>query len=121
MKFTVDVGGKERSIPGYMQDGLEHYVEHGFKPGDFLTAVLENRLSQAVWHADSCNQRRLVDYVFVIFNNAPADCWGSPEKVKSWIERGGLAGIRGCRHEWARPSEVYDRSYCVLCGADGDA
>jgi len=92
LKFTVNYNGKDRSIPGHMQDGLEMYVNHGYKPGDFLTAVLENDLSKAVAHADSVNINKLVDYVAVLFNNCPNACWGSREKVKAWIEEGGLQG-----------------------------
>lgn len=76
----------DKYIPGYMQEGLRRYLELGIMPGDFLTAVLENDLKGAVSHADLVNQRMLAQYVTYLYNFAPRDCWGSPERVKKWIE-----------------------------------
>ena len=88
--MQVEVGGGVISVPGDMQDGLERYVNDGCRPGNFLSAVLSNNLEMAVQHADSTNISRLFDYVYVIYNNAPAGCHGSKERFEAWIKRGGL-------------------------------
>lgn len=74
------------AIPAHMMGGLRRWIEHGVMPGSFLRAVLENNLKDAVGQADSTNQQLLVAYVIFLYNEAPAACWGSPEKVRAWAE-----------------------------------
>lgn len=81
-------------IPEHCRGGLERYIEHGIKPGDFLTAVLENNFCLGVARADDINSERLRDYVHFLHCEAPSDCSGSPEAVKAWIACGGLKGKR---------------------------
>lgn len=76
----------EYHIPERMMDGIERYIEHGIGPGHFLTAVIQNDLTEAVNRADEENMRNLPAYVAYFWNNAPADCWGTPEKMKAWME-----------------------------------
>lgn len=71
-------------------ESLENYRDYGIPTGDFLSAVLTNDLLRAVHHGDYENLRDLVEIVRYLYNDFPADCWGSKEKVKAWIERGGL-------------------------------
>ena len=71
-------------IPDYMMGGLRRWIELGIEPGDFLHAVLTNDLRRAVERADSANMRNLPAYVAYLYNNAPSQCWGSPEKVAAW-------------------------------------
>lgn len=66
---------------------LIRYVENRILPGDFLTAVLSNNLSEAAGCADLYNRRRLFEYVSWLYNEAPATCWGSSEKVASWVNK----------------------------------
>jgi len=69
------------------QDNIEallRYVEHGIEPGSFLKAVLCNDLVDACGRADVYNRRKLFEYVEWLYNEAPADCWGSEEKVLKW-------------------------------------
>jgi len=73
---------------------LVHYILDGHPMGHFLTNVVENNLRGAIYHADNVNALALSNVVSFLFNSAPADCWGSPEKVKAWIERRGLKGIQ---------------------------
>ena len=71
-----------------MQDIIETldlYVNKRIPTGGFLEAVLSNNLSEACARADHINQQRLFQIVQYIYNNLPCDCWGSPEKVKSWL------------------------------------
>lgn len=77
----------EYQIPEHMHDGAVMYVLHGVPPGNFLTAVLENDLHEAVARADAENQRQLVQWVKWFYNEAPGACWGSPEHLQAWCER----------------------------------
>ena len=70
-----------------IKDALDEYATHGLQPGGFLTAVLENNLMEAVGRADDYNAHTLVDIIRYCYNDIPGLCWGSPEKVKTWIER----------------------------------
>ena len=82
------------SVPApHMRDGVERYIEHGILPGSFQTAVMENNLTGAVGQADDINLGLLVEWVRWWWDEAPSDCWGSPERVVAWVAKGGLAGI----------------------------
>lgn len=70
----------------YMADGLQRYIEHGVPPGSFMTAVLCNDLMDAAGRADDTNRRYLFEWAGWLYNYAPPACYGSPEKVKAWIE-----------------------------------
>ena len=74
-------------IPEYMRGGLERYVEHHIKPGSFLMAVLENNFVLAAGRADDINQRYLMAWADTLYNDLPGTCWGSPEKVQSWLDK----------------------------------
>ena len=69
-----------------MYQHLMAYIERGQMPGGFLSAILENNLIEAVSRADLDNQKRLVEYVKYLFNQAPAICWGSPKKVEEYAK-----------------------------------
>ena len=71
-------------IPTRMMPGIERYITSGIKPGDFLTAVIDNDLREACGRADDENLRNLPAYVYYFYNEAPALCWGSPERRKAW-------------------------------------
>src|ERR1035437_2551850 len=75
---------REFYIPERMMDELERWVLYGIQPGGFLTAVLENNLRSACEQADDENLHNLPAYVAYLYNNVPADCWGSNEKMKAW-------------------------------------
>lgn len=80
------------SLPGYMQDVMRLYVEHGIFPGSFLTAVLSNDLMEALKRADDVNRECLPGYGRFLYNEAPCGCYGSPDAVAAWCKRGGLNG-----------------------------
>lgn len=77
---------KNKSLSTSVVIGLNRYVNHHISPGGFLRAVLENNLHEAISSADNGNLRRLPEIVKYIWNELPADCWGSEEAVAKWIE-----------------------------------
>jgi hypothetical protein len=81
-------------IPEHMCDGLVAYIINGRPVGDFLTAILSNDLKEACSRADNDNQKLLYDYVFFLYNSAPAQCWGGAERYARWIAVGGMKGIQ---------------------------
>jgi hypothetical protein len=76
-------------LPQSLRRGMRRYIEDGVLPGGFLTAVLEDSLSQAMGRADEENRERLYDIVSFIYHEAPGMCWGSPAKVKAWKDHAG--------------------------------
>lgn len=75
-----------------MVDAIQGYIRHGWHPGDFLSAVIGNDLKEAVTRADDDNLRNLPAFVAYFYNEAPAACWGSPEKQREWLARPEFAG-----------------------------
>lgn len=75
----------ENEIPEYMHGGMIAYVHDHRRPGDFLMAVLSNDLRGAVDRADYTNIKLLDNYVRVLYNHAPATCWGSQARVEKWL------------------------------------
>lgn len=75
-------------IPAHCREGLVAYLRYGRRPGHFLEAILSNDLAEACARADEDNQRALFDYVVLLINHAPSEAWGSPGRVRNWIERG---------------------------------
>ena len=75
-------------ISPYMMTVIKNYIEGGYQPGSFLTAVICNDLrgviNQAGWDE---NMRNIPAFVIFFCNKAPADCWGSQEKMELWIEK----------------------------------
>ena len=74
-------------LPDDLREGMQRYIDDGYIPGHFLTAVLENDLSEAVGRADPLNLILLPAIVQWVYNEAPADCWGSRQKVLAWHDR----------------------------------
>jgi hypothetical protein len=86
------IAGNWSLVPGRLRQGLNAHIGRGEIVGSFLTAVLENDLLNAACRADDTNRARLRDLMVFLHMDAPAACWGSPEKVESWRAKGGLAG-----------------------------
>jgi hypothetical protein len=76
---------REFYIPERMMGGLDRYIRHGCPPGDFLTAVICNDLRAACEQADDENILNIPAYVAYLYNEAPAQCWGSRAKMESWV------------------------------------
>ena len=77
----------EYGIPQHMQGGIIRYYERGLSPGHFLTAVIQNNLSEAVGRADEENVQLLKAYVMWFYNQAPTGSWGSVDNYIRWIEQ----------------------------------
>ena len=73
-------------VPDHTLYGLRRYVEDHIPTGGFLTAVLSNDLRLACEYADLENQPHIFDIVNFLYNEAPAACWGSPERVEQWLK-----------------------------------
>jgi hypothetical protein len=65
---------------------MKRYVDEKVPPGDFLTAVIQNNLMEAIGRADEEALLHLRDIVAWFYNEAPSTCWGSPEKMKEWLK-----------------------------------
>lgn len=72
-------------LPEHLRGGMKRYIEQYCPTGGFLEAVLENNLVEAFGRADEVNRERMFDIVNFLYNEAPADCWGSPAKVEAWL------------------------------------
>jgi|TARA_Y100000310_G_scaffold341525_1_gene440939 hypothetical protein len=74
-------------IPAKMKAAIDDYVQLRRPVGDFLTAVLSNKLCESFGRADENNRKHLFDIVGYCYNEIPSECWGSPEKVESWLQQ----------------------------------
>ena len=72
-------------LPERLQGGVQRYIEDGIQPGDFLTAVIQNNLTETVGKADDDMIKIIPQIVGWFYNEAPAICWGSKNKMKNWI------------------------------------
>ena len=75
-------------------ESITDYADNRVPPGDFLRAVLENDLRESFQRADEDNIESMFDIVQFIYNEIPARCWGSPEKVRDWLGEGRIDGQR---------------------------
>jgi len=66
--------------------GMQRYIEKGIAPGDFLTAVICNDLTESFARADDINRGIMFDIVCFMYNEAPSLCWGSREIMDAWIK-----------------------------------
>ncbi len=73
-------------IPAHTKAALDRYVNHKILPGGFLMKVLSNDLFGAVGQADSENAAALPEIVKYIYNQLPANAWGSQELVYKFVE-----------------------------------
>lgn len=84
MPVTISYEG----LPEHIRGGIKRYIEEKIPPGGFLTAVLSNDLVRSFASADHVNRHMMFDIVKWLYNEAPKNCWGSPERVKAWLNGG---------------------------------
>lgn len=70
-----------------IRDALDAWGRESVPAGWFLTAVLENNLSEALSRADEQNLQVIIHIVAYVYNELPSACWGSAEKVSKWQGR----------------------------------
>ena len=75
------------TIPVDVRNSIDAWVTRAIPPGSFVTAVLENNLSEAFAHADDWSLDAMHSIVAYVYNEIPSPCWGSAEKMKAWRER----------------------------------
>lgn len=80
-------------LPAHMREPMRLYIEHGVTPGSFTQCVLANDLMGALGRADDTNRERIFDICRFLYNEAPAACYGSTDRMFAWINRGGLHGM----------------------------
>ena len=90
MPFPADIDYS--TVP--LGDSMRRFIEDGIPGGGFVTALFENDLLGAFNKADLSNQRAMLAYAEFLYNQAPAESHGSPEKVSAWIKAGGLNGMK---------------------------
>ena len=78
----IDYSGLPESLKG----GMKRYLEYGIQPGSFLTAVIENNLSESFAFADEDNRFLLFHIVNWFCNKVPMQCWKSRENRIAWQE-----------------------------------
>lgn len=69
-----------------IKNAIQLYADHGYHPGGFLTAVLQNDLFEAFGRADSYNLESMPEIIKFIWNEIPGACHGSKEKFEAWVE-----------------------------------
>lgn len=82
---AISIAFSRYDIPMTVHDGLMRYLQNRVLPGGFLTAVLENDLAAAVLAADKDNLPALPNLVKFIWNELPANAWGSKKHVFDWV------------------------------------
>jgi hypothetical protein len=70
------------------KQNLDNYLEHHIPTGGFLRSVLSNNLFESIKRADEGNLKTIHEIVEYIYNKFPTSCYGSPEKVDKWLQKG---------------------------------
>lgn len=83
----------DAGVPEHLRDALVGHVVYGHQTGGFLYQCLADNMCGAVCRAgpdiDMAGLKAIAKW---LFNDAPAESWGSDEAVNRWKERGGEAG-----------------------------
>lgn len=72
-------------IPPAVYASLRRYVDEKIATGDFLRAVIENDMAEAIGRADPQSLAALPNIVLFLYNEAPAPCWGSKLRRLQWL------------------------------------
>lgn len=82
----LELGLKTFRIPSYMHHAVFAYVIDHQKTGNFLQAVIQNNLLDAVCRADVENLFVIKGWAKLFHNFTPSLCHGSKEKYDAWIK-----------------------------------
>jgi hypothetical protein len=80
------------AFPDTMISGIVDWIAYGAPQGSFLMSLFENNLRGVFTSADHRNEALIRHYVSLMYNCAPAGCWGSIERAQAWTKQGGLKG-----------------------------
>lgn len=73
-------------LPPHMHDAVIAYFVERQRPGDFLSAVLQNDLAGAIVRADEVNFARLREWARFLHNFTPPGSCGSRENFDAWLK-----------------------------------
>jgi hypothetical protein len=82
----VQWAAERYDIPANTLWAIHRYVAKRLPPGGFLSAVFRHDLFGAVFHADGDNLPSLQEIVLLVHNHIPAECHGSSERIRYWLE-----------------------------------
>lgn len=77
-----------RDVAPHLAESLDRYATERVETGGFLRACLENNFLEACGRADHVNRTRLHLVAEYIYNELPANCHGSRERVNAWLAAG---------------------------------
>jgi hypothetical protein len=80
-------------LPENFREPVRRYIEDGKRPGGALCAILANNLLDATCRLQPDLLSHLKDIVLWFHWEVPALCWGSPERVKTWLDHNGCRGL----------------------------
>lgn len=63
---------------------IERYLEFGYEPGGFATAMLARDFERALYAADVHNRKVFWGIAMWIRNRMPEESWGSYQQVEAW-------------------------------------
>jgi hypothetical protein len=67
-------------------DSIRRYADLHCPTGGFLEAVLSNDLTESCIRAEEDNLLALPEIVQYCYHYIPCECWGSPERVRDWLD-----------------------------------
>jgi len=70
-------------VPEKFLVSMQAWISKGEYPGPFIASVLENKLSDAVVNGGR-DMDLVQDLIEFLLTEAPKECWGSQETMKSW-------------------------------------
>lgn len=72
-------------VPEHLQEPVRGYVEDGWPPGGFLSAVIDNNLFESFACADEASAAGMRGLVTWFESYAPRGCFGSREARHEWL------------------------------------
>ena len=78
---------KYGNVSEHLKSDLDRHVKSGGEVTGLTQALLENNLKESFARADDFNVQHMHEIVKYLYNEIPAACWGSPEKVEAWKRR----------------------------------
>jgi len=82
----MDEANEYGDAPVKVLAAINRWVEYRDYPGSFVTRLLCNDLTGTVRSADEESLAALPILLRYLWNEVPADCWGSEDKVNEWGE-----------------------------------